>query len=152
MKVPVGEVDTKSNIQVKLRLDYRGETQARFFFGGKNGVRAAEEIREQKAALLKNVPFQGILLEDIDSTLEVYSVYDEATGEEIAYAPLILTLWADSVEDLMRFVIKDEFRKIDIVQPTDFTISGQELERILFKINEEMNNYRATLEKKFSRK
>ena len=152
MKVPVGEKNPKHHIQVRLRLDFRGETQTRFFFGGRKGVKAAEEIREQKAALLKNVPFQGIHLEDIDTNLEIYSVYDENTGEEIAYAPLVITLWADSVEDLMRFVIKDEFRKIDIIQPTDFTISGQELERILFKINEEMNNYRTNLEKSFARK
>lgn len=142
----------KGNFLAKIRLDFRGVSQQKFFWGIKSGERAAEEMREQKAALLRNVPFQGITIEDIDLSLETYKIIDEALGHEASYAPLILTMWAVSIEDLIRFVIKDEFRKIEIIQPQEFTIGNQGLEKILFKVSQEINLHRLSLESKFVRR
>ncbi|NLC76574.1 MAG: hypothetical protein GX750_03010 [Clostridia bacterium] len=136
----------KGHLQVRIRLDFKGEAQPRFFFGGKNGEKAAEEIREQKATLLRNVPYQGIVIEEIDLSPEVYQVYDVSMDEQVFYAPLIITLWAASVEDLIRFIIKQEFRKIEILQPDEITLSGQSLEKLLFKIAEEIKLDRLALE------
>lgn len=136
----------KGQLQARIRLDFRGETQPRFFFGGKNGEKAAEEIREQKATLLRNIPYQGIVIEDIDLSLEVYQVYDVSLDDQVYYAPLIITLWASSVEDLIRFIIKEEFRKVEIIQPENITLSSQSLEKLLFKVSEEIKLDRLSIE------
>lgn len=128
----------KGNLLAKIRLDIPGEAQPRFLFGSKNGERAAEESREQMATLLRNIPLQGIIIEEIDLGLEVYGLYDTVLGEQIYYAPLIITLWASSIDDLIRFVVKKEFRKIDIIQPKDFTLDNHRLEKLLFRISEEI--------------
>lgn len=152
MKVKLNDEIIQKDLQVKIRLDYKGEAQSRFFFGGKSSARAAEEVREQRTALLRNVPFQGIAIHDIDLTLETYNVHDEITGDDVAYAPVNLELMADSIEDILRFIIRDEFRKIEVVQPEEIILSRQDLERLLFKINEEMRAYRNSLEKKYGNK
>lgn len=149
--VPSTELQEKGHLLVRIRLDFQGESQPKFLFGGKSGERLAEELREQKAALLRNVPYQGIVIEDIDLSLEVYHVYDEFLDNHVYYAPLIITLWASSVEDLIRFVVKEEFRKIDILQPQDFTLTSHDLERFLFKISEEIKFHRFSFEAKSRR-
>lgn len=136
----------KGHLQARIRLDFKGEAQPRFFFGGKNGEKAAEETREQKATLLRNVPYQGIIIEDIDLSPEVYQVYDVAVDDQVYYAPLIITLWASSVEDLIRFIIKEEFRKVEILQPENITLSSQNLEKFLFKVSEEIKLDRLAIE------
>jgi hypothetical protein len=152
VKIRINDEIINRDLQVKLRLDYKGEAQSRFFFGGKTSERAAEEIREQRVALLRNVPFQGITINDLDATLETYTVHDEVTGEEIAYAPVNLELMADSIEDILRFVVRDEFRKVEVLEPEEIILTKQDLERLLFKVNEEMRAYRSSLEKKYSSK
>ena len=55
-----------TKIRMKVRFDYLGKTRQGKFFGGKNGVQVAEEIRQHKVSLVRNVPIQGIFIEDID--------------------------------------------------------------------------------------
>lgn len=151
MKVKIGDEVIQSNIKLRVRLDYRGETRpAKFFFGGKNTEKVAEEIREQKVAQLRNVPVQGIKIEDIDNTLDVYTVADEINGEEVAYAPVILTVWADTIEDVIRFVMREEFRKVEILEPEQMLVTRQDVERFLFKMNQELHTYRLLWEKKIN--
>ena len=129
-----------SRLKFRVRFDYKGKPRpARFFFGGKRTENVAQELRDQQVALWKNVPLQGINIENIDLG-EVYSVYDEEMDEEIAFAPLELIVSSDSLEDLLRFVFREEFRRIEILEPGNLILSGKEIERLLFKMNELFQN------------
>ena len=127
-----------SRLKFKVRFDYKGKPKpARFFFGGKKTESVAHDYREQQVQLWRNVPLQGINVENMDLG-EIYSVYDEESNEEIAYAPLELAVSADSLEDLLRFIIREEFRRIEILEPTTILLNNREIERLLFKINEHL--------------
>ena len=129
-----------SRLKFRVRFDYKGKPRpARFFFGGKRTENVAQELRDQQVALWKNVPLQGINIENMDLG-EVYSVYDEEMDEEIAFAPLELIVSCDSLEDLLRFVFREEFRRIEILEPGNLILSGKEIERLLFKMNELFHN------------
>lgn len=151
MKARENEEIVSKELRLKLRLDYKGEAQNRFFFGGKSSEQVAEEIREQRVALLRNVPYQGITINDIDFSLETYSLYDEFSGEEVSFAPIILDVSVNNVEDVIRFIMRDEFRKVDVLEPEEIILNKQDLERLLFKINEEMRAYKQALEKRLSK-
>jgi hypothetical protein len=129
-----------SRLKFKVRFDYKGKPRpARFFFGGKRTENVAQEFREQQVALWRNVPLQGINVENMDLG-ELYSVYDEEMDEEIAFAPLELIVSADSLEDLLRFIVREEFRRIEILEPSSIILNGKEIERLLFKMNEFFQN------------
>ena len=50
----------ETKLRLKVRFDYRGEgKQGRLFSRWKEGEEVAEEIREQRAILLRNIPIQG---------------------------------------------------------------------------------------------
>ncbi len=132
--------EQNSKLRFKVRFDYKGKPKpARFFFGAKKTEEVAHEIREQQVALWRNIPLQGIYVEDIDVG-DMYSIYDEEMEEEIAFAPLELLVNADSLEDLLCFIIRDEFRKIEILHPQSIMLNSKETEKLLFKINEIMQN------------
>lgn len=136
----VKEQPVYSRLKFRVRFDYKGKPRpARFFFGGKRTENVAQELRDQQVALWKNVPLQGINIENMDLG-EVYSVYDEEMDEEIAFAPLELVVSSDSLEDLLRFVFREEFRRIEILEPGNLLLSGKEIERLLFKMNELFHN------------
>ncbi|MGO0122730.1 hypothetical protein [Desulfothermobacter acidiphilus] len=145
----VREENAAKGLKVRVRLDFRGTGRSgRLFFGGKNSEKMAEEAREQQAAYFRNVPFQGIKVAHIDMSQEVYTVFDESQGGEIAYAPLEITVDADGVEDLVRLVFREEFRKIEILSPDEVVLSKYELERIFYRIGEEVLRYRQKLERR----
>ena len=122
-------------IRAKIRFDYKGKSRpARFFFGGKNSEEVADELREQQAALWRNVPLQGIMIEKIDLG-EIYFVYDEEADDEVAFAPLELEVVADSLGVLFRFAVREEFRRLRIIEPPDLTLSLQEMEQIFFEVH-----------------
>lgn len=153
VKVRVGDDIMSSAIKARIRLDFRGDGKpGKFLFGGKNVEEAAEESREQKVALLRNVPVQGIQIEDIDMSAEVYVVQDELSGNPVAYAPVQITVSADSVEDLSRFIVNGEFRKIEILEPEQMYYNRLDLERFLFKISQEIKLYCNQLERKLNQK
>lgn len=142
---------TNTLIRVKIRFDYRGfQKPGKFFFGGKNTEEVAEEIREQQVGMLRNVPLQGINIEEVDMSSDVYTVYDEFVNAEVAFAPVILTVTADSLEDVIRFIAREEFRKIEILQPDNMILNKIDIERVLFRVSEELRGYRLLLEKKYS--
>ena len=139
-------------IRVRIRLDFRGTGKpVRFFFGRKSIVRLAEENREQQAAIFRNIPIQGVFIEDINTSLDAYTVYDEIMNIEIAYAPLELLVSADSLKDVFRFITRDDFRKIDIIDPPIIMFTRYDIERLLYKVNEEMTKYKIILERKMNR-
>lgn len=153
VKVLVGDEIVQRPVKAKIRLDYKGETKpSKFLFGGKNLDQAAEEAREQKVALLRNVPVQGILIEDIDMSSEVYVVQDDITGNNIAFAPVQITVACDSIEDLSKFVVADEFRKIEILEPEQMYYTKLELERLLYKISQEIKTHVTQVERRLGQK
>ncbi|OPY58910.1 MAG: hypothetical protein A4E55_00516 [Pelotomaculum sp. PtaU1.Bin035] len=143
----------RNGILAKVRLDFRGAGKpGRFLFGGKSTDKAAEEAREQQVAVFRNVPIQGIQIIDIDVSTEVYTVYDDIANAEIAYAPLVLTVKADGLENIIQFVAREDFRKIEILDPASISQSHSEIERLFFKIHEEMKEFRSWLERKYNLK
>jgi hypothetical protein len=151
VKVRVGEELAHSDIRVKVRLDFKGSSKpGRVLFGGKPTEKVAEELREHQAAFLRNVPLQGVRIEDLDLSMEVYTVVDEVENREVAYAPIGLVVRADSLEDLLMFVARDEFRKIEILEPTEIVMNRFDVERLLFGMNREIVKYRDNLEKKLN--
>lgn len=147
----ISEIDTKT-LRLKVRFDYRGESrQKKLFTRWKEGEEIAEEVREQKATLLRNIPIQGIRIEDINTNGEVYTVTDETSGHEAAYAPVEFVLEADTIEDVIPLLLKDEFRKVEMLSPSEVILEKHQVERVIYKINDELRNYRHYLEKHYSR-
>lgn len=137
MKIRINDELVAEKLRLKIRLDFRAEERSgRFLFGGKTNLAMAGNVREQQINLLKNIPLQGISLQDFDSTMEVYVMTEETNRRtrEVAYAPLILTLKADNIEDIIPFLLRPEFRKIEILGPESINISKQEMERLMFSI------------------
>lgn len=141
----------RNGILVKVRLDFKGTGKpGRFIFGGKTTDRAAEEAREQQVAVFRNVPLQGIHILDIDASTDVYTVYDDVTNSDTAYAPLVLTIKADNLDNVIRFITRDDFRKIEVLDPSHLNLSFSDIERLLFRVHEEMKEFKLRLERKFN--
>lgn len=139
MKIRIGNEVLTEHIRVRIRLDFRGEGKSgRFIFGGKSREEAAEQVREQEVALLRNVPMQGVFLEDIDLNTDLYIV-NESDGRrkrEVAYAPIILTLRLENLDDLLPLIIKPEFRKIEFLSPESLEIHRLDVERLFFRVSQ----------------
>ncbi|NPV90335.1 MAG: hypothetical protein HPY50_06155 [Firmicutes bacterium] len=136
-------------LKLKVRFDYRGVTKPKgIFFSSKNIESAAEEAREHKAALLRNVPFQGIQIEDIETSTHPYTVVEGNNTTPVAYAPVIVTITAEAIEDVVRFIMRDEFRKVEVVEPDTMELSKQDIERFLFRANEELRGIRSQMERR----
>lgn len=154
MKIKIGDEILAEHVRVQLRLDFRAEAKSnRFFFGGKNQEEVAETIREQQVALLRNVPMQGIVIEDMDLSMEVYLV-SEGEGRrhnEVAYAPVILTLRIENLDDLLPLLLKPEFRKIDFLSPENIRLHRLDLERLLFRLGQVFQQEIKTMEHKYLR-
>jgi hypothetical protein len=127
-------------VKAKIRFDFKAETgKRRFFWQRRDLVKAAREVRERKVQLLKNLPFQGLNVADLDLEHDVYLIRDHEAGE-VAFAPVELLVEADSVADLMQLTLREEFRKIKVLEPDQLFFSTHEMERFLFKVNEEFRN------------
>ena len=63
-----------------------------------------------------------------------------------------VTVSADSVEDLGRFIVNGEFRKIEILEPEQMYYNRLDLERFLFKISQEIKLYYGQLERKLNQR
>jgi len=147
------EKPENSGIRAKIRLDFKGTARpGRLFFRGKPVEKVAEEIREQNVAAFRNIPLQGISILDIDIGNEVYTIYDDITNTETAYAPVIIDVAADSLEDLVRLVAREDFRKIEILSSGPVTLNRVDMERVLFRVSEELKQYRLNLERRFNHK
>lgn len=130
-------------VKAKIRLDYKAETRGRlrFLWQHKDPKELAKQNRAKQVSLLRNLPFQGLSVADLDLQQEVYTISEG--DQEVAYAPVEVVVEADSIEDLMPLALREEFRKIKLLEPDELSISTVDLERFLFKVNEE---YRAELE------
>lgn len=154
MKIKIGDEILTEHIRVRIRFDYRGESRSgRFFFGGKSQEQMAETIREQQVALLRNVPLQGIVIEDIDLSLDVYLVTEGEVRHtrEVAYAPIMLTLRLENMDDLLPLLLKPEFRKIEFLSPENISLHRLDLERILFRLSQAFQQELKIIEQKYGR-
>jgi hypothetical protein len=68
----------------------------------------------------------------------------------VAYAPVEVVLDTDSIEDLIPFLLRDEFRKIEVIAPDEIVLDKHEVERIIYRISEEMRNYQLFLERRLA--
>jgi len=107
-------------------------------------------MREQQVGMLRNVPIQGITIDEVDMSGDVYTVFDEILNAQVAYAPVILSITSDSLEDIIKLIAREEFRKIEILEPDNMVLTKTDIERALFRISEEFRSYRLFLERKFS--
>lgn len=149
VKIRENDEIVHTSLKVRVRFDYKGVARpSRFFFGGKTIEQVAEETREHKVALLRNVPIQGVQIEDIDVSTDVYTVFDDFKGEGVAYAPVLVTIKAETIEDVIHFIARDEFRKVEIIEPEHMYLSKFDVERLLFKMNEELRAYRMDMERR----
>lgn len=129
----------KHPVRAKVRLDFRGETRPRrFLFGTEDPAQAAERARERQVEVLRNLPLQGVEMEGIDSDSEIYRI-STGTGEEeeVAFAPVEFTLKADSIEDLIPFTSRQEFRCIKVLEPEEIVLTPYEIERMLYRMSEQ---------------
>jgi hypothetical protein len=133
----------------KIRLDYMSSKPSKGFFSGKNAEDLAEDLRQNKVSSLRNVPIQGVIVEEIDMSQDVYVLHDDVTSRKQAFAPVTILLSADSVEDILPLVMLDEFRTVQVLEPKEWNLTHLHIEKILFKINEELMEYRKIIERKF---
>jgi len=140
-------------LRVKLRMDYKGAAKSSyFFFGNRSPEKLAVEAREQQTTMLKNIPIQGINIDEIDTGAEVYTITDPMhNNDEVAYAPAEIVITADTLEDLVRFIMREEFRKIEILDPPEIVLNKHDMERMFFKVNEELKCMIPTIIRKLER-
>lgn len=152
MKIRIGDEVLTEHVRVRLRMDFRGEHKSgKFFFGGKSNEEMAESSREQQVALLRNVPLQGIVLEAVDMSIDVYTM-TEAVGRrmlDVAYAPVLLTLRLENLDDLLPLLLRPEFRKIEFLSPENVHMHRLDVERLLYRVNQSFQQQMKVLEEKY---
>ncbi|MCL6590567.1 MAG: hypothetical protein K6U80_11480 [Firmicutes bacterium] len=126
-------------VKAKIRFDYKAEAgQKRRLFWRRIDLREiARENRDRQVDLLKNLPFQGLSVTDLKVDYDPYLVPASENSPEAAYAPVELVVEADSIIDLMPLTLKEEFRKIKVFEPEEIWLSNAEVERFIFKMNQE---------------
>jgi hypothetical protein len=137
-----------SKLKFRVRFDYEGKEKSGRLFGGKSSLDVAEEFRQQKVNSMRNIPTQGILIEEIDMSQEVYTIFDEVDNKSISYAPVFITFSADSLTAVVKYAMKEEFRTVEFLSDQEITLSNLELERLLMKVNEELLTYKQLLDRK----
>ena len=132
----IKQAEARPKIVIRVRFDYKGVPRpARFFFGGKGTREAAEDLRQQQAGMWRNIPIQGVRIDDIQY-FELYTVFDPHEESMIAFAPMELKATVGSLEDCLRFVGREEFSCVELLEPAQLTLSSADLERIFFKFGE----------------
>jgi len=141
LRIKKGDSWDFSPIKAKIRFDFRGEVGRQGFgFGRNKPEEAAKNTRQSRVAMLKNLPWQGVSLEEIEADQEIYTVAQSEKGDRLAYAPVELTVRADSLEDLLPFVLREEFRKIKILEPEEMVFSNFDMERAIYKMGQEFRS------------
>jgi len=137
-------------LKFKVRFDYIAEAKSGKFFGSKNTGEQAEEVRQHKVALIRNIPVQGISVDDIDMSQEIYTIIDEFTGKAAYYAPVLIFFTADSLEDTVKFAMKEEFRTIEMIEPEEINLSQMETVKLIQKACEELMNFKQLMERRMN--
>jgi hypothetical protein len=69
-------------------------------------------------------------------------------GAPVAYAPIQVTIQAEVIEDVVRFIMQEEFRKVELLEPDQVVLGKHDIERLLFKMNEELRAFQIALERR----
>jgi hypothetical protein len=127
------------SLKARIRFDYQANAaeKRKFFWQHLDLTKIAEEKRAKQVSLLKNMPFQGLNIADLNSDHEIYLLPEGNNQPETAFAPVELLVEADSIEDLMQLTLREEFRKIKVIDPPELFLTSSQVERFLFKVNEE---------------
>jgi hypothetical protein len=137
-----------SKLKIRVRFDYEGKSRRKKLINVNNSLEKAEELRQQKAAFMRNIPIQGLEIIEIDMSQEAYTIRDEIEGQNISYAPMLVTVIADSIDAIIKFPMDEAFRTIEIIEPELLSVSRMELERAFCQVNFELLNYKQQLERK----
>lgn len=138
MKVTLVNSKETTMLKCKLRFDIPGSNHTpKLFFGGNDSTALAKQNRLKEVNLLKNMPLQGITFEKISSDGEIYTV--EEGNVTTAYAPIEVILYANFIEDMVPLILKDSFRRIEILEPTEISLDKFQGERLLVRIVKEYN-------------
>lgn len=125
-------------VKARIRFDFKVEPRTRRFFWQPRDIKeTARKLRASQASLFRNLPFQGLNVESLDVDHEVYLVEDNESNREVAYAPLEMVVEADSIGDLMPLTLREEFRKIKLLEPQEILLNHSDVERFLFQISAE---------------
>lgn len=136
MKVTMMNQNTK--VKCRLRFDVQGAVQSpKLFFKSTDSQALAKENRLKEVNILKNMPPQGIVYEKISSDGEIYIL--EEDNIQMAYAPIEVILKADFLEDLLPLILKDSFRRVEIIEPSDLSLDKYQGERLLLRMVKEYN-------------
>ena len=79
------------------------------------------------------------MVEDLNQDHDVYVALDDQ-DQEVAYAPVEMVVQADSIADLMPLTLREEFRKIKVMEPDALSLSSTDVERFLFRVSEEFRS------------
>jgi hypothetical protein len=129
-------------LKARIRFDYKAEpgTARRFFWQRQDLRQQAKDIRAKNVSLLQNLPFQGLMVENLNMEYDAYVVQETENHQEVAYAPVEMVVEADSIADLMPLTLREEFRKIKVLEPAELSLSHVDVERFLFRVNEEFRS------------
>lgn len=151
VRTKLGNDIVPTSLKFKIRLDFKGMTKpGRLFFGGRNSEKAALDAREQQLGLMRNVPVQGLNIDDIDMGYDTYVVYDDIINADIVYAPAVISITAETTEDLLPFIVREEFRTIEILSPDNMILTKMEVERLMFRLSEEITKLLLKVERKIN--
>lgn len=139
MKVTmVNSTETSTKIKCKLRFDVVASTHTpKLFFGSNDSTALAKQNRLKEINIIKNLPMQGIMYERIFADGEIYTLEEE--NDKLAYAPIEVTLYADFLEDLVPLILRDSFRRIEIIEPMELSLDKFQGERLLVRMVKEFN-------------
>lgn len=128
-------------VKAKIRFDFRAEAGPKKLFQRRPDIReTAKAVRAEQVALLRNLPFQGLSIEDLDYHYDVYVMPEYDRREEVAYAPVEMVVHADAIGDLAQLMLREEFRKIKVLEPKELALSNTDVERFLFQVAEEYHH------------
>jgi len=99
--------------------------------------------RRKKVNILQQVPVKGIDILEIDPNHTVCLKEEEGRG--VAYAPVEVLFEADSLEDAIPFLMSKDFSNVELLYPEQVALSTQALERVIEKMQDELEGYRSRL-------
>lgn len=140
LKVKINENTLKNMYRFRIRLDFRAEGKTgHFFFGSKSCVEVAKDVRDEQVSLYQNASYSGLSFQDFDTSLDIYLVKEDIRRkkQEAAYAPLLMTVTADHLEDISTLLWKPELKKIDILGPDNIHLEKSEIESLINRISKD---------------
>lgn len=135
--VPPPASQTKKTLTFTLRYDFKGQSRPpKLFKRGKSAEEVAEETRDRQVEMLQNVPWPGVKVEDVKANFPAYTLQEEE--EDTAFAPAEITITAQSLEEALPLLLREELRLCELTAPEEITLSAAELSRLFVRIREEL--------------